>query len=319
MIDIFSNTKIYVLCPSSRMAGGIESLHQVANKLRSFRIDTKMVFYPDITNYIVPAPYKKYKPVTTDFIEDSADNVMIIPETFIDPLLDQFQNIRKIIWWLSTENFIVKVKGGRPGLDWIRERHFLNLVQSEHTRNYLLTNNMAVHGYLSGHINSIFLKEYGKEIKKTSNSIVYNPRKGFDFTSKIIAAMPGADWKPIDNMTPLQIKKVLAASKVYVDFGNHPGRDRLPREAAMMKCCILTGKRGTAALSEDMPIPEEFKFDEATTDIKCIVEKIEACLNDYDDQIGHFITFHETVRKEQEKQVADLKKIFVKQKRKVLA
>lgn len=314
MFDVFSNTKIYVLCPSNRTAGGIESLHQVARKLRNLKIDAKMILYPDVSNPTIQPSYKKYKPVTTDFIEDAAHNIMIIPETFIDPLLDQFKEIKKVIWWLSTENFIIKNKYGAPGLDFIHERSFFNLVQSEHTRNYLLTNNLPVHGYLSGHINTVFLNEYGKKIKKTSNNIVYNPRKGFDFTSKVMEAMPGSVWTPIDNMTPLQIKKVLAASKVYVDFGNHPGRDRLPREATMMKCCIITGKRGTAALYEDMPIPDEYKFDESTADISCIVKKIQTCIDEYDDQIQHFRLFHETVRKEQERQVMDLKNIFVKRK-----
>ena len=102
MVDVFSNTKIYILCPSNVTAGGTESLHQVACKLRSFRIDAKMVFYPDVSNPTIHAPYKKYKPVITDFIEDTEHNVLIIPEIFIHPLLDQFKKIRKIIWWLST-------------------------------------------------------------------------------------------------------------------------------------------------------------------------------------------------------------------------
>ena len=314
MIDVSSNTKIYICCPSNQTAGGIESLHQAAHKLRSLRIDARMYFYPNVSNPTIQPPYKKYRPVTTDFIDDSDDNVLIIPEIFIDPLLDQFKKINKIIWWLSTENFLLQTTVGQPGLDFIIERPFLNLVQSEHTRNYLLAHNVAVHGYLSGHINSVFLKEGGKEIKKTSNDILYNPKKGFEFTSQIIAAMPESIWRPIENMTPHQIKKALAAGKVYVDFGNHPGRDRLPREAALMKCCIITGKRGTAAFYEDVPIPAEFKFDEATTDIKCIVEKIGSCLSDYDNQIQHFKAYQETVSNEEKRMVMDLKRIFVKKK-----
>ena len=315
MIDVFSNTRIYILCPSSVATGGIESLHQLASKLRSLRIDARMFFFPPDSNLTVRAPYKKYKPVTTNSIEDAEQNVLIIPEIFIHPLLDQFKKIRKIIWWLSTDNYLQQTTKEAPGLHFIAERPFFNLVQSEHTRNYLLTHNVAVHGYLSGHINSVFLKSNTKEIKKTNNDILYNPKKGFEFTSGIIAAMPQWVWRPIENMTPHQIKKVLAASKVYVDFGNHPGRDRLPREAAMMKCCIITGKRGTAAFYEDVPIPEAFKFDETASDIESIVKKIEACLNDYDNQIQHFSTYQEAVSKEEERLVTDLKRIFVKKKK----
>ena len=30
--------------------------------------------------------------------------------------------------------------------------------------------------------------------------------------------------------------------KLYIDFGGFPGKDRLPREAVMHDCCIITGK-----------------------------------------------------------------------------
>jgi hypothetical protein len=314
MIDVFTKTVIYILCPSVGPTGGLESLHQVAYKLRRSKIDAKMVYFPN-GNPTIHAAYKKYKPVTTNAIEDEEYNVLLIPEIFIHPLLDQFKKIRKIIWWLSTDNYLKETTKEAPGPEFITERPFLNFVQSEHTRNYLLTQQVPVHGYLSGHINSVFLKKHPKEIKKTNNTILYNPKKGYEFTSGIIAAMPQSVWRPIENMTPSQIKKVLAASKVYVDFGNHPGRDRLPREAAIMKCCIITGKRGTAAFYEDVPIPEAFKFDETYSDIKSIVEKIEACLYDYENQIQHFSTYQETVSKEEERLETDLKKIFIKKKK----
>jgi len=43
--------------------------------------------------------------------------------------------------------------------------------------------------------------------------------------------------------------------KLYVDFGKHPGKDRMPREAAVHGCCIITGRRGAAGNPFDIPIP----------------------------------------------------------------
>ena len=51
-------------------------------------------------------------------------------------------------------------------------------------------------------------------------------------------------------------------SKVYIDFGNHLGKDRIPREVAS-GCCIITGKTGADKYKEDVYIGEKFKFDEA--------------------------------------------------------
>jgi len=33
--------------------------------------------------------------------------------------------------------------------------------------------------------------------------------------------------------------------QVYIDFGHHPGQDRLPREAVQCGCVVITGKRGS--------------------------------------------------------------------------
>lgn len=55
----------------------------------------------------------------------------------------------------------------------------------------------------------------------------------------------------------------MSKSKVYIDFGNHPGKDRIPREAAISGCIVITGKRGAAAFAEDVCIPETYKFDES--------------------------------------------------------
>ena len=33
--------------------------------------------------------------------------------------------------------------------------------------------------------------------------------------------------------------------QVYIDFGHHPGQDRLPREAVQCGCVVITGTRGS--------------------------------------------------------------------------
>lgn len=66
-------------------------------------------------------------------------------------------------------------------------------------------------------------------------------------------------------MTTQQIIKILDESMVYIDFGNHPGKDRIPREAALRNCIVMTNKSGSAANDIDIPIPAEYKFSEFNT------------------------------------------------------
>ena len=42
----------------------------------------------------------------------------------------------------------------------------------------------------------------------------------------------------------------------------HPGKDRMPREAALLGCCILTSTLGSADFFDDVPIMSEYKFEE---------------------------------------------------------
>ena len=58
-----------------------------------------------------------------------------------------------------------------------------------------------------------------------------------------------------------EIRNLLLKAKIYLDFGAHPGRDRLPREAVLSNCIVITGIKGSALNDIDIPIDKLFKFD----------------------------------------------------------
>ena len=45
-----------------------------------------------------------------------------------------------------------------------------------------------------------------------------------------------------------QIINIFKKTKIYLDFGYHPGKDRMPREAVLFNNCIITNKRGSAKI-----------------------------------------------------------------------
>ena len=47
---------------------------------------------------------------------------------------------------------------------------------------------------------------------------------------------------------------------IYIDFGHHPDKERLPREAAIHGCIVITGLCGSAANSQDVPLPNYLKL-----------------------------------------------------------
>jgi len=112
-------------------------------------------------------------------------------------------------------------------------------------------------------------------------------------------------------MKRTEVLDLLKSAKVYIDFGNHPGKDRLPREAATLGACVITSRRGSAGYFEDVPIPEEYKFEDTKENIPLIVAKIKDCLEHYEQRAKDFDYYREIIAKEPEKFTNDVKKIFI--------
>lgn len=159
-----------------------------------------------------------------------------------------------------------------------------HFVQSEYARQFVKLNGIAadkVH-MVEDYLNQTFLTRAAQvDLSKKENIVAYNPKKGFEVVKLFIADAPDIDWRPIENMTPAQVQELLASAKVYIDFGNHPGKDRIPREAAVSGCVVLVGKRGAAINDIDINIPAEFKFDMAGSTPRDVIDKIRAVFEDF--------------------------------------
>ena len=104
---------------------------------------------------------------------------------------------------------------------------------------------------------------------------------------------------------------LLLKSKVYIDFGHHPGKDRFPREAASCGCCIITGMKGAAKYYEDVSIPAEFKFESNKKEIANIISKIEECFNNFDSESLKFDDYRKKIKLEEQKFERDIEEIFI--------
>lgn len=266
-------------------------------------------------------------------------------------LLRNFSKLRKGVWFLSVDNyyfsrvkrtdFLFKrvlnkfsrkfLKKKDPIFDIFSEKCLSKLSRKyDYTKDKLLkTANFYIAQsfrsinwfskldpiyYLSDYLSMEFLKA-NIDTSRKEDIVTYNPKKGFSFTKRIINKLekkfPSISVIPLANMTRQQVIETLSRAKVYIDFGNHPGKDRLPREAAILECCVITGKRGSAGNDLDVPIPKEYKFEDKIKSIPAIVEKIVDCIQNYEKRRLDFEEYRELVRKEPEKFLEDLKEIFI--------
>jgi hypothetical protein len=330
--------KIYVVCPERSKTGGTELLHQLVYQLNELGGNAEIAYCTDNKSQLsIIKGFEEYisSYISIEDIVDNERNAIVIPEYYPKFVL-RFKKCKKYLWWLSVDNFRY-VHTGLDGAIFengpflgllcvakrIAEKRFYNdietvkkadyhLCQSFYAIDYLkkigINSNIE---YLSDYINDIYVSNYNNiDNSKKENIVLYNPKKGYEFTRKIIKKSPHLNWTPIQNLTTEQVQNLMAKSKVYIDFGNFPGKDRFPREASMSGCCIITGKRGAAAFQEDVPIYEKYKFDDIQKNIPLIIDCINKCLHDFNDSSRDFDEYRHTIAGEKEKFVSDVKKIF---------
>jgi hypothetical protein len=328
-IKIYKDTKIYIMAPSHTVTGGPELLHQLYYYLKNKKgANVYMYYYPTNTINPIPSVYKIYVNSFVNHIEDNSKNILISPEIYdAVSLLKNYKNIRKIIWWLSVDNFYtsrfsIKIRNFRlsyskllKNVDIKKDKYltdiYLHLVQSEYAKQHLIKNGFSNIAYLSDYLNKSFLKQKFN-INDKRNIISYNPSKGFKFTRRIIEdkSAKGLTFIPIKNMKREEVISLLKKTKVYIDFGNHPGKDRIPREAAILGCCVITNRKGSANYQKDIPIYQRYKVSE-NTDIPEIVNIIKDCLKNYKLRYKNFDNYRKVIKKEYKKFIKDADKIFI--------
>lgn len=305
-------TKVYVCCPKGIVTGGPELLHQFVHSLRIKGIDAYILYYPFDEKCVTPIPYQHYNIEIGQYENIEDDSLIILPEVATS-LSRYFRCQKKAIWWLSVDNyfpppckdkFIVKVKHlvnvlQRKKVAISRMQNYLHLCQSEYAMRYL-----AERGYkpffMPDYLNyeHLTIEADGQERKK---QIVYNPKKGVTFTNKLIGKLPQYKFLPLVNMTASDVRKTLQESMLYIDFGHHPGKDRLPREAAMAGCCVITGRRGSAANEMDIPIPNKYKINEFEQDfMNKSIAIITSVMEDFPGVEKDFIDYRQSILKEKE-------------------
>lgn len=340
MMKVTRSTKIFVMCVGNVVTGGAELLHQLVDKLSRLGHDAYIHYY-DTDNAGVPDAYSKYHVKVALEIEDLSENIVVYYEACFH-LIRRMKNSQLLLWWLSVDNFFIcssfylslidqfkfnkrqfliglymRLKRNRAFVNALSDQYSirdlsrlnaLNVYQSEYAQNFLINNKFKCTFSLGDYINTDFSDSI--ETKSRNNIILYNPKKGLAFTKKIIASMPGRTFVAIENLSRKEIVDLMASAKLYLDFGYHPGKDRLPREAALMGCCIITGMRGSARFYEDVAINNQYKFDEKRNGLQSIISRIEDVMENYEDNIVNFEFYRNRIRNEKQVFESEVEAIF---------
>lgn len=321
---------IYVLCPPQKETGGPEASHQLVGEMNKLNIQANLIYYKkkktlmnlrgrldeSVNGEIISTPsfksptplaYENYNASYVDQIVDSEKSLLILPEIFLN-LIHFGEKIKKGVWWLSVDNALMAISklGKIPPL----RSGVLHFYQSDYARQFLdllsIENSFPLSDYISEKIFSFS----GDQITR-KRTVVYNPKKGFEFTKSIIQRFSDIDFVPLIDMTKDQVCQTLKEASVYIDFGDHPGKDRIPREAALLGCCVITSRNGSANNSVDVSIPDEFKFAQKESNLDAIGRSMKACIDDYPTQSKKIEDYRSKIFREKEIFINEIKSAFL--------
>ena len=274
--------KIYMLTPPAYVTGGVEASFQIADAINKQGGTCITVFSGNVENP-VPDEYKRYEIKLGD-VEVSPENLFIVPEiwpTVLDS--EALKNMDKAIWWLSVDH--------NRGSTTDFNKDILHLYQSYYAEDFLQKNRAKRKLPIFDYLSDEYFNNQETPIKE--NIICYSI-KGETLANKLIQLLPQYKFVMLKNMTRLQVIETLKTSKIFIDFGYHPGKDRIPREAAILNNCVITNKKGAANYNKDVNILDSYKFE--NEDLIMISEKIKDCIENYENRLLDFEDYRKEIR-----------------------
>lgn len=284
--------EILVVCPANCATGGPEALHAFANELNKMDGIGAKLWYWNITSYPpMPEEYTAYGCEYVTELPAGYDGVVVYPEIWANHALD-YPHLTRVIYWLGLDAYAAW--NPHDSGAFLADDDIIHLAQSEYAHDLLRKLKVSHLFKCTDAVNAEFYAEYIEQGR--SDEVLYNPAKATPFMHELIAACPDITFKPIQGMTREQVIDTMRRSKLYVDFGEFPGRERMPREAALCGCCLVTSKIGSAAYNEDFM--HNSKFDSKRSHIWAITHRIRYMLDHYDECRKEFDQFRDDLHED---------------------
>ena len=306
------DNRFLIFCPKGVRTGGPEALHQLAYTLIQLERDAYIVYYG---NQIENDAYPEYKIPKIRKANAGKFDIAIAPEVSTW-LLTQRAYYKKSIYWLSVDNYIKTIQAANRNAktlnrksDLLKINHFYfnksfsvdyHLYQSEYAKIFLLKNLKTRYGKIypiSDYMPIEYRRETEHYIEKKEDLIAFNPKKLGSFGEKVLKNIPQKKLVRLEGMSKDQMLQCLRKCKIYIDFGHHPGKDRIPREAAAAGCLVVVGLRGSAAFYKDVPLADRYKIDMRTENPAVVASDILNMMQDYSSHFGSTkVIRHEAVQ-----------------------
>lgn len=254
---------LYFMTPFHK-TGGPENTHltsSIINRICGKEVSMVIYITPCPPNTSLYPEIDNLRIGTIADVEDIPTNFIILPEIYhVERIRREtgFIHCYYIVWWQSYINASINFALTNyhvPGVmhafhsyyEYAMVRPHLNASQ----RFFLLTD------FIADEFTTI---DTDALLDDKEAFVCFNGHK--DMMSRKILEEAKVPFIEIKEMSRDKVIETLKKCRVYIDMGTHPGKDHMPREAAMCGCVVVTNKSGSAAYQEDVAIEEKVVFEE---------------------------------------------------------
>jgi hypothetical protein len=271
--------QVVIFCPVA-VTGGPEAIHQLSQSLNAIGVDCWIVhtgrdhgarvsgdrlLVLNPPNAGLTAAYAAYGPRYKMEIPLDDRTLVIFPEGLARNALG-LPRRPVAIWWLSVDNAFraLTMRGeSETSIDEVLARpDLIHLYQSAYARDWLRGRGLERIHDLADYTSPLFIDAPARA-PSPKPMVSFNGAKGGEAAAAFFAARPQFAPLALRGFSKPDLQAIFRERLLYVDFGHFPGKDRLPREAAVSGGVVFVHRKGAGAIYEDFPLPDFYKFDEA--------------------------------------------------------
>ena len=298
--------QILHLCPANLASGGPEGIHNLVHHLNKVGADAKILYVGNIARCSQPKEYEKYECRFITTMPRYFDGCVIFPEVWANQAVDaKYDNCLTAVNWQGVDVFYWH---NGNDMRFMQRKNMLHIANSEYAVEHL--RKLGLDSVkISDCLNDAFFETM--ENQNRDDVILYNPTecKLTDFQKTVMKRCRkelNVEFKPIQGYTREALIAEMCRHKLYIDFGVFSGRERLPREAVMCGCCILTSNKGTARFYEDNSITEMYKVD----NVEDAIYRINYILKNYDTCVRDFDEYRRLLQRDKQNYMSEVKNLY---------
>lgn len=326
---------VLIFCPEAK-TGGPEALHQLGHQINAHGGSAHMVYYAPVSRIEIdggvlrchadaspmPRHFAQYHPRVLTETRPGPDTLIVFPEPLSTLATEANVAYRRALWWLSLDNALprnLQLFDADYRQRFFADAELLHLYQSDYAATFLKINQAARHYPLSDYtdpefIHRALIRSDATPIQERTNRICFFPNKGEALATRFFdrwreVAHP-AEIVPIRDMTKAEVRRTLSDARIYMDFGGHPGKDRVPREAAIAGAIVLLHAAGAANHFSDHPLDRQYLFTEADIDSGQLQQTVGSILDEPGPHFARQRPYRDAILLERERFDLEVRALF---------